>query len=343
MTEQEIIYTALENLQNNAQIPGRWEPFLQGETDGYIVLNVGNKNVKFKVLFKQELRIHDLIPVMNRVRNDGNLMILAPRIFPKIKKELRYYGIAYLEGNGNIYLKNDQQLLWIDANPPLQIMKQTGNRAFTKTGLRVVFQFLLDETWINKPYREIAEYTDTGIGNLNNIITGLKQEGFLIPLNKNEYKLANKKELLLKWVTAYEQKLKPTLAVGKFRFLGADDYAKWRTILPFENINTHKTVWGGEPGGDILTNYLRPEIFTIYTTETRNELIKQYRLIPDEKGNVEVYKKFWTNDGADYNAETNYGMVAPPLLVYADLLNTNDRRCIETANKVYDEYLQTKL
>ncbi|MBS1633282.1 MAG: hypothetical protein JST10_11995, partial [Bacteroidetes bacterium] len=75
---------------------------------------------------------------------------------------------------------------------------------------------------------------------------------------------------------------------------------------------------------------------TLYTIENRNELIKNYRLIPYEKGNIKVYKKFWHLD--DGPAQT-----VPPLLIYADLMNTNDRRCIETAQKIYDRFLQNKL
>ena len=42
------------------------------------------------------------------------------------------------------------------------------------------------------------------------------------------------------------------------------------------------------------------------------EVIKNYRLIPDTNGKVEVYKKFWNKD------EANIDMV-PPLLIYTDL------------------------
>jgi hypothetical protein len=85
-----------------------------------------------------------------------------------------------------------------------------------------------------------------------------------------------------------------------------------------------------------LTNYLHPAEFTLYTDESRNELIKNYKLIPHEKGNVKVYQKFWKRDNATQNT-------APSLVVYADLMAISDRRCIETAQKIYDEYLQTQL
>ena len=71
-----------------------------------------------------------------------------------------------------------------------------------------------------------------------------------------------------------------------------NDLLAWKDL----KLDTTKTVWGGESAGDLLTNYLHPAEFTIYSNESRNELIKNYKLIPDEKGNVKVYQKFWKDD-----------------------------------------------
>lgn len=332
MNEQEIIHLALENLQKNAQIQGKWEAFDHREPDGQLILDIDKQHIKYYVEIKNELRNQHLKQIMTFNQNYPPLMVVATRLFPKIKEELRLNNIAYLEANGNIFLKNRETTLWIDTNKPIETDKKTGSRAFTKTGLKVVFQFLIDENWVNKPYRQIAEQTGTGIGNITNIIKGLNQDGFLLPIAKNEYKLNNKKELLNKWIAAYDMRLKPTLKIGTFRFLKEYDFNNWKN-LP---IKVGKTWWGGEPAGDLITNYLRPAELTLYTTETRNELIKNYRLIPDEKGNIKIFNKFW-------QPEEGYDNVTPLLLVYADLMNTNDRRCIETAQKIYDEFLQNKL
>ena len=96
-----------------------------------------------------------------------------------------------------------------------------------------------------------------------------------------------------------------------------------------------KTVWGGEPAGDIITNHLRPEKFIIYTKETTKDLIKNYKLFPDDDGEIGVYDMFWNNN---YNTNT-----APNELVYTDLMITDDKRCIETAKLIFDEYIQPNL
>ena len=332
MREYEIVDMALENLQKNAGITGNWEEYGQKELDGKIKLVVENKPLKFNAEIKQELRNHQLPRIIDQAQRTGPLMVIANRIFPKIKEELRHNDIAYLEANGNIYLKQGGIMLWLDGQKPVQPITEKGNRAFTKTGLKVLFHFLLDEQLVQLRYREIANITQVALGNLNYIMNGLKELNFLIEVREQNFRLNNKKELMQKWMVTYEERLKPALLLGTFRFLKEEDFLNWKNA----GIDTTKTKWGGEPAGDLYTNYLRPQTLTLYTTENRNELIKNYRLIPDEKGNIKVYKKFWHLD--DGPAPT-----VPPLLIYADLMNTNDRRCIETAQKIYDEFLQNKL
>lgn len=333
MQEQEIIYLALENLEKNTRIPGKWEPNSSSKKhDGKLILQINSQKLIYYVEIKSEIKNLHLAKIVALSQDYAPLIIVAPRLSPQIKEELRHNNIAYLEANGNIFLKTMQNALWIDTNGAIKIEKNSGSRAFTKTGLKVVFQFLLDETLLNRPYRQIAEQMRISIGNTTNIITGLKQEGFLLSIAKNEYNLNNKKELFDKWISAYAQKLKPILKIGTFRFLKEEDFNNWKNL----QLNSGKTWWGGEPAGDLMTNYLRPSELTLYTVETRSELIKNYRLIPDENGNIKIYQKFWQSDEANNN-------MAPPLLVYADLINTNDRRCRETAQKIYDELLQDKL
>jgi len=332
MNPQEIIHNALYNIRTKANIIGKWKDTAdKSRIEGELKLEIENLTIRLFTDIKTEIRTIHLAKLEELAKEYHPFIVVAQRIFPKIKEELRNRNIAYLEANGNIYLKEKGMFLWIEANNPIEVKDKTTNRAFTKTGLKVVYQFLINEEWINYTYRQIAEQTNTGIGNVNNIFTGLKQEGYLLQLNKEHYKLENKKKLLEKWIMEYEKRLKPTLAMGTFRFLKEDDFYNWKKL----QLQNGKTWWGGEPAGDVITNYLRPEELTIYTIETRGDLMKNYRLVPDINGNVKVFKKFWENDAVNNN-------VVHPLLAYTDLINKGDRRCTETAQKIYDEYLQDK-
>ena len=330
MNEQYIIQIAIHNLQKDG-IDADWiETTNDDFIDGKLTLHMKyHPPVKLNAEVKKELRGMHLNRIENMARNKMPYIIVADRIFPKIKQELRERQINFLETSGNMFLLMDGLYVNIDGKKQEGTGTTTSNRAFTKTGLQVIYQFLINEEWLNRPYREIAERTGTGIGNINNIFNGLTQEGYLIQLTKNEQQLQNKKQLLEKWVLDYEKRLKPTLNIGTFRFLNDEDFYNWKGI----RLQNQKTYWGGEPAGALYTNYLRPEELTIYTAEDWNDLIKHYRLIPDKNGNVKVFKKFWRYEDVNENA-------VHPLLAYADLMNKGDRRCTETAQKLYDEYLQ---
>ncbi len=335
MNENTIVDLAIENLEKNTSFQVTWlkenTPF---DVDGEVIFKFGNnETIKLFVEVRKEVRktqLHYIVEVAQKLEN--NFLLIAFHIDAKTKKVLRELNIPYMESNGNLYLHKDKFFFWLDNNKPLKLNKEKTNRAFTKTGLQVVFHFLQFEEDINLPYRTIAELTGTALGNVPNVLNGLKEQGFLLQLNKKQYKLQNKKELLERWMTAYQQDLKPTLAIGTFRFLKQEDFLNWQNIP----IRSGKSWWGGEPAADLFTNFLKPEILTIYTLESRSELIKHYRLIPDSKGNVQVFQKFWKKDEVNDNT-------VPPLLIYADLINTGDRRCMETAEKIYDELLQNNL
>ena len=332
MNDKEIVQYALTNLKKTGEIEAKWFDNAPNDVlDGTINLTLKNRTIKFGIEIRKELRnIH--LPKLEVIAKDHHpFIVVAQNIFPKIKQELRKRNIAYLEANGNIYLNEKGIFLWLDANDPIAIRHKITNRAFTRTGLKVVYQFLLDDTWVNKTYREIAEQTGTGIGNITNIFNGLKDEGFLIQLTKDTYMIEDKKKLLEKWIMAYEKQLKPNLVIGTYRFVDNDNFFNWKGI----QLKQGETLWGGEPAGDIYTNYLRPEELTLYTAEPRNELMKSYRLVPDERGNVKIYEKFWKGNAEENNAVN-------PLLAYADLMMKGDRRCTETAEKIYDEHLQNQ-
>ena len=334
MNSQEIliIHKAVDSLQATAQIKGNWKQKGLPSLDGMLSLIFANEVSTYNVEIKGELRNQALPQIYLHNEEFKPFMLVASRISPAIKKQLQAHNVAYLESNGNFYLKEGNKMFWIDAHKPLKIEDDNRNRAFTKTGLKVLFEFLQNPTLINQSYRQIAEQTGTSIGNITNILKGLKQEDFILSINKNTLKLNNTESLMTKWADEFTKNLKPTLRIGTFRFLKDDDLLAWKDL----KLDTTKTVWGGEPAGDLLTNYLHPAEFTLYTDESRNELIKNYKLIPDEKGNVKIYQKFWKWDNSTQNT-------APSLVVYADLMAISDRRCIETAQKIYDEYLQTQL
>lgn len=317
---QEIIHIAIENLKQTAGIKAFWKA--KGPLDGVFDFTVNDHKYTFVIDVKNEIRAHQLQQFTDFNNSHKYFLLVANRIFPKIKEELRQRGISYLEANGNVFIKKEGVFVFVDTQKPLNIDKSRGNRAFTKTGLKVLFYLLQHKDAINLTQRELAEKTDVGLGNIPQVIDGLKETGFLIPLNKRTFLWENRKGLLDRWAAEYATVLRPKLKKQRFALKG-----QWQN-LKFDN---NKTLWGGEPAADILTNHLRPEKFLIYTIENRMELIKKYRLVPDNNGEIEVLEMFWKPQ----NEQT-----VPPILVYTDLITAGGKRNMETAEKIYHEFIQ---
>lgn len=152
----------------------------------------------------------------------------------------------------------------------------------------MLFYLLLYPEKINAPYRHLHSATGIALGNIKNIINGLKDAGFIINVGPQTVALQNKRQLLDRWIIGYQEILKPALFIGAFRFAKFDQWRSWQDLA----LHPDKTVWGGEAAGDLLTNYLQPQELTIYTTQKKQELIPELKLIPDLGETSRLMKNF---------------------------------------------------
>lgn len=296
--KEDIMDIATQKLLETAGITATWRK--AGPLDGILKMKLNGRQYTYNVRVKPEVRPHDH-QITQLHAEHPNLLIIANRINPKAKVALRERGIAYLEANGNFYLKNEAVYFLIDTKNPLPAKKTFGNRAFTKTGLKVLFHFLQYRDDINLPHRELAEKVGVALGNIPLVLEGLRETGYLLPLNNKVTIWENRKQLLERWINEYETVLRPKQKKEYYTYKG-----NWQEI----NLNTKTSVWGGEPAADILTNHLRPEKYILYTTENRNALMKNYKLQPAQDGEIEVLELFWK--------QTTGKNTAAPILIYTD-------------------------
>jgi len=326
--EQHLI-AALTKLEKNTGF--KWEFKNAGnDLDGTINILINNYKEQFTIELKKELREYQLPKLLHYKQIHKPLMVIAERIFPAIKAKLRDAEINYLDGAGNIYIKTKHNTIWLDGFKHEDPEKPVTNRAFTKTGLKMVFYLLLHKEAISMPQRVLANATRVALGNVKNVISGLDEAGYVLQIDQKRQVLQNKRALLDRWIAGYGETLKPSLHIGNFKRLAGHPLE----VLDNNLIEPGKTVWGGEPAGEWLTEYLNPEILTIYTVEKRNQAMVKWKLIPATEGAIRVYDKFWQDEATDVHP------YAPELLVYADLLLTGDPRCIETAKMIYDKHLK---
>ena len=270
-----------------------------------------------------------LLLLMKKEHLPHPLLVIAKHVNAQAAAQLMQAGIEFIDTAGNAFINQPPIYIYIKGNRPPEIPGQAPpKRAFKPAGLKMIYAFLCNPGLVNKTFREIAAITDVALGTVDWIMKELKKLGFLMDMGRQGYKLIQKDILLQRWVTAYPEQLRPKQMLGCYK---GEHEGWWQQKRP----DPLKEQWGGEVAAAKLTQYLNPQIITIYTTvQQLNQLLLEYRLKKDAAGDVEILERFWQPD------ETwQYGDLVHPILIYADLLATGNQRNIETAKIIYEQHI----
>lgn len=288
----------------------------------------GNTEI-FAAEVKKRLTTATMGAAMNQLeRYPRQGLLVTEYVNPIMAERLRKLDMAFLDTAGNAYLNTPFMYVFSKGNKLAEPLGKTSKtRAFQPTGLKVVFALLCQPALVNAPYRDIATAAGVALGTVGWVMTDLKEQGYLIDMGKRGRRLTERERLVQRWVTAYPEQLRPKLLTGRYTI---PDTGIWMDTV----IEDYQACWGGEVAAAVLTRYLRPEHLTIYVKERTADLQLEMQLRKDPNGNVELLNIFWGKgcEQPDHN-------VAPPLLVYADLLATGDPRNIETAKLIYEQHL----
>jgi hypothetical protein len=247
---------------------------------------------------------------------------------PGLAEECRRLDLPFLDTVGNLYLPTDTLVADIrgKARPPRPFKDKY--RANNPAGLKVVFALLCRPALAGAPYREVAKFARVALGAIGPVLHDLTQRGYLQKTKTQTGTLLKKKELLNEWVTYYPANLRPTLRSRRYQ---AD-----REQLTHIDLEVFEAYWGGEYGAEKLARHLKAENFLIYTPiPPATSLMTKARMRLATDGNTEILEMFWHPQLVDQPTD-----IAPPLLVYADLMATTDGRNIEAAKGVYERFLK---
>lgn len=259
----------------------------------------------------------------------GKFLFITEYVNPNIADRLSDLDIPFIDIAGNIYINEPNLYIFIKGNKAVGIVgKKEVTRAFQPTGLRLIFALLCNRDLINCPYRDIQRLANIALGTVGWAMKDLREGGFLIELGRKKRKLINKEKLFEKWVENYNERLRPKLILGRYEAKNLD---WWKNAL----ITNFGAYWGGEVVGAKITNYLKPEVVTVYIRDKHTHLVKfivENNIKDKHNGNIEVLNAFWPKE-LNY---TNHEFVHP-IIAYADLLAIGDARNIETANIIYEK------
>ena len=185
-----------------------------------------------------------------------------------------------------------------------------------KAEFLVLFYLLQDKDHVGNSYRDIAAATGVSLGSVHTTMADLSERGYLVASGRGRA-LRKCSSLVDWWARGYADMLKRKRFLSRFTFLTAQVREQWQEIDLFDSLT-----WGGEPAAALMGYPIQPGRWDIYTPDNANALILTGRMIPNPSGEIYVYKKFWNTPGV------------PLMVVYADLLFSDDARCREVAQMI---------
>lgn len=331
LAERETLNLALEALREKLVLPPKAVILQKNDTYKNFDAIVQIMNVEFLCEIKNTVTTATVRNIANLLRTlavteKRPVLLIAKYITPTVIPDLAANGINTLDCAGNCYIRyvKDDKVIFHLANKGERntLTTEKPYPAFQEAGLKVIFYLLQDILNVNKPYREIQNATGVSLGGIKNIMDVLVERNFILPANGRRV-LKNKKTLFNLWVENYNQVLKPKLLLGRMTFRTGEQRVKWRAMeLP------DGMYWSGESGANMVDSYLEPGAFDIYTEIPPANLFKTGFVKQDENGEIRIYRKFW-------NWRTENHLV-PLILIYADLVGSNNSRCMEMAERLLD-------
>ncbi|PSL35816.1 type IV toxin-antitoxin system AbiEi family antitoxin [Chitinophaga ginsengisoli] len=329
--ESDILKDTISNFSKltGGKIKPRLSP--KPAVDAYVQITLGNQTSDFLVEIKNEIRQTHIPAIIQQFGRETEKWLLVARYIPAPQKErLKAASINYLETAGNCYINVTGMFIYINDREVSSSRQTDSGRLWSATGLKFLFAILSKNALLTSPYRQIAQAAGIALGSIGPLLEELKEGGHIESI-EGSTRLLDKEKLIRRWIELFHVTLRPKLMKGRFRFFDKQQQDKWKSL------QATTFYWSGEAGADLLTNYLEPETFTIYSSGTTNELIKQLKLIPDIEGNIEVLEQYWDDSLLkDHNLPEG---IAPPLIIYAELMAGTDSRTWETAEKIKNKYL----
>lgn len=334
-TEQVWLQEVLVLVQQSSGLiarltPSRRKKQVAGTQEVCLNLGVKGQEQTFSAFVKQHLSNERLGQIIADQRSVGTLphLLVTHYVTPPQAERLRHANVQFIDAAGNVFLNQPPLYVFVTGRRPLAAVAQgKTTRAFTATGIKTLFALLCVPNMLTASYRVIAATAGVSLGAVSQALEDLKQVGYLLDRGAEGRVWQKKPELIRRWSETYSERLRPKLLLGRFH----TDEIEWWKDVP---LTPMQACWGGEVAAAKLTNYLKPQVKTIYASGKLPRLQAQFAFRPDREGEVELLKKFWSFENLNSEPE-----IAPALLIYADLMASGDERNRETAGMIYDRYL----
>jgi hypothetical protein len=316
----------IDALQPRTPTQARW-------ADARVVIRNDGKTHTYIVEVKTLIDRRELLNHVQHQLHDheGPGLLVTAYLTADLAKHCRdVLNLQFIDTAGNAYLRAPGLYVYIrgEREPVFDATTIAKRGGGTNTALRVIFALLCRPELLNAPYRDINRAAHVALGAVGWVFFDLEKRRLIVG-RKGNRRFLDRRRLFEEFATNYPIKFRPKLVTP--RRLRAENPDWWLKA----DLAKHGAVWGGEIAADRLTGNRAPTQFTVYLPGDPAKFILENRLRADPLGDIEIVRRFWRFDlDQPYPAD-----LAPPLLIYADLMATPDPRNHDTAKQVYARYL----
>jgi hypothetical protein len=265
-------------------------------------------------------------------RHKGNWILFAPYVPSKIGQHLAEHNLSYADAVGNCHIEfaaGRSLLGHIEGKKPARdVTRKSAGRVPSH---QLVFAVLAKPDLLRGPIRQIALAAGIGKTAAADQLLRLQRQGLV---HRKRGVILDRRALLDRWLSAYADVVRPAWLVGRYRPQARDPEAVEHMIEAAWN--KRAWVYGGAAAGWRMTAYYRGDQTVLHVDAMPDEARRQLRVIPDAAaGPLTILS---TPGTIAYEGTT--ARLAHPLLVYTEMMASNDSRAREAAAEILEEFLE---
>src|SRR5690554_355159 len=264
------------------------------------------------------------------LENNSKSITVFNRVTPLQSKQLTAAGVNYLDLAGNAHITATGLYIFIHGQrashqtKPTSTTQLQSGKAFQASGLKVIYLLLNTPNAQQLSFREIAQLANVSLGSVSAVINDLSAHHFI---DKATRQILNRPTLIERWAQTYPYQLRNKLMLGRFTSNNPNLYEQLQEGCGYQ--------LSGELAAQQKYNYLTAKHAIIYADDLGFNNLKQHgrlRKLKEQEQpeiTIDVFNPFWS-------MQPN-SLFAPELIIYSDLISSNEPRNIEVAQRIYHD------
>jgi hypothetical protein len=258
-------------------------------------------------------------------------ILFAPHIPRPLGRHLAEHDANYMDLAGNCRLVlGHRYVAHVEGRARERAAEE--RRGLRVPGYQVLFAILAEPELLNATVRRLADAAGTGKTAAAETLRRLQDENLIGEVKGRRF-ILEAKVLLERWIAGYATHVRPRLLIGTYRTADRDSEALERHV---EDVLADKLNWGfgGGAAAARLSRFYRGERTVVHLEKAPLDLQKRLQAQRADDGPLVLLRAPGQIAFAGVKPRTVH-----PLLIYTELLVTNDPRAREGANEVWDRHL----